>query len=387
MRKIIIGAIILFFVTLLVACSQTPSDTSFRLHVPHNIEVEKNILRFDKVAGAKAYILSINGVNTEITETTYTFKEDGTYRVRIQALSGNEDFVSSLFSDAIEFKVRFLQYPDDIDIVNNQVEFTEDTDAESYDVEINGVVYNSKEDLPPYLEPGTYDIRIKANSEQYNASDFSPITTVTVDKSDRLYTKHNYQYSVYSSKYLPVYIYKQSGALKYIEIQETKVEKDEVIEVQKLTERIDYYGSSHASRDAIYFNISYMNHLKDLFEAETGKKTKTFTFIVHTNLGDHEISLEMNRLETPYSYSGQNATTNFQDAVVFGFETFDYTFKAVKGYEITDEDYVFEADKLTLYIDFLQIAYNKKRSVPHLEFVVIFELDDKLYEYPIYISK
>lgn len=212
---------ILFFTFILVSCSASPSDMEFRLQQPTNIKVEKNILTFSEVEGASSYILSINGENINIYETTYTFTEDGSYKVRIQAISGVEDFVDSLFTDAYEFKVRFLQYPDDIGVLNNQVFFTRDEDADSYDVEINGTVYNSKEDLPPYLEPGTYEIRVKARSDMYNESEFSPITKVIVDKSDRVVTKHNYQYSINSKFELPLYTYKTIG-LNYIELFEAK---------------------------------------------------------------------------------------------------------------------------------------------------------------------
>ncbi|OED59242.1 hypothetical protein [Acholeplasma laidlawii] len=382
MRKISIGFMILFFTFILVSCSASPSDMEFRLQQPTNIKVEKNILTFSEVEGASSYILSINGENINIYETTYTFTEDGSYKVRIQALSGVEDFVDSLFTDAYEFKVRFLQYPDDIGVLNNQVFFTHDEDADSYDVEINGTVYNSKEDLPPYLEPGTYEIRVKARSDMYNESEFSPITKVIGENSDRLVTKHNYQYSINSKFELPLYTYKTIG-LNYIELFEAKKEDDHLVEVNALSERIDYY----AFNQTIYFSTSYMNFLTKNLKDNQQLKQEVLTFVIHTNLGDHEITLEINRLDTPYAYNGQIQSTNFKDDVKFLFETFDYVFISVEGYDIKDMHFKFENDELILYADYILDTYGFKRSAEKLEFTVIFEKDGINYKYPIYILK
>lgn len=382
MRKISIGFMILFFTFMLVSCSASPSDMEFRLQQPTNIKVEKNILTFSEVEGASSYILSINGENINIYETTYTFTEDGSYKVRIQALSGVEDFVDSLFTDAYEFKVRFLQYPDDIGVLNNQVFFTHDEDADSYDVEINGTVYNSKEDLPPYLEPGTYEIRVKARSDMYNESEFSPITKVIVDKSDRLVTKHNYQYSINSKFELPLYTYKTIG-LNYIELFEAKKEDDHLVEENALSERIDYY----AFNQTIYFSTSYMNFLTKNLKDDQQLKQEVLTFVIHTNLGDHEITLEINRLETPYAYNGQIQSTNFKDDVKFLLETFDYVFISVEGYDIKDMHFKFEDGELILYADYLAETYGFKRSAEKLEFTVTFQKDGINYKYPIYILK
>jgi len=382
MKKSGIGIIVAFFLVILASCSAMPQDSAFRLNVPTNITIERNILSFDAVEGAQSYILSINGDNTEISDTTYTFTLDGEYRVRIQAISSLDTVADSLFSDALIFKVRFLNYPEDIRISNNQVVFTKDTDAESYDVEINGVVFNSKADLPPYLEPGTYDIRIKARSDQYNESDFSPITTLTVEKSDRLVTSHNYQYSLNSKFELPLYSYNTPG-LNYIEVVETLIEAERMIEIEELLERRDFY----AFNNTIYFSTSYMNYLTKLLKDNETSKNMVVTFVVRTNLGDHEVSVELNYLNTPYSYTGQNQVTNFKDNVIFGFDIFDYVFVKVEGYSITDTNYDYDSGVLTIYMDYLLKTYATVRTQDRLEFTVIFEKDDVFYKYPIYISK
>jgi len=382
MRKTVIGIVVLFIVGLLVACSTTPNTTQFRLNIPRNIKIDRNILTFDAVDNASAYTLSINGEISTITDTTYTFNEDGDYRVRVQAVSSDDHVVDSLFSDALVFKVKFLNYPEDIEIRNNQVYFTKDKDADSYDVEINGVVFNTLEDLPPYLEPGTYEIRVKARSSKYNESDFSPVETIILDASSRIYSKHNYQYSVNSNFELPLFGYHMPG-LNFIEISETHFEGDILVEFESLQERRDFYAASRT----IYFSTSYMNFLVNKLQSTPNAENLELSFIIRTNLGTHEINLEINRLTTPYSFNGQRQITNFKDDVYFRFETFDYILVSVEGYEITLEDYSFEDGILIIFMEYLLNTYNTMRSATSLEFTVIFEKDGTQIEYMIYIAK
>ncbi len=382
MRKSVIGIVVLFFIVILISCTMPPSTTEFRLSIPRNIKIDRNILTFDAVENASAYTLSINGDISTITDTTYTFTEDGVYRVRVQAVSSDESVADSLFSDAVNFKVRFLKYPEDIEIRNNQVYFTKDKDADSYDVEINGEVFNTLEDLPPYLEPGTYEIRVKARSSIYNESDFSPLKTIVLDASSRIYSTHNYQYSVNSNFELPLYNYRVPG-LNFIEILETDYERDVLVELESLQERRDFYAASNT----IYFSTSYMHYLVEKLQSTTSAKNLELSFVIRTNLGTHEINLEINRLTTPYSYNGQKQVTNFKDDIYFSFETFDYVFVSVEGYEITAEDYSFEEGILTIFMTYLMDTYSTMRTATNLEFAVIFEKDGTQIKSMIYIAK
>jgi hypothetical protein len=382
MKRTVILIVYLFFIVILASCSSAPSTTQFRLQIPRNIKIDRNILTFDAVENASEYNMSINGVITTTTETTYIFDTDGEYRVRVQAISSADNVVDSLFSDAVVFKIRFLNYPTDIEIRNNQVYFTKDKDADSYDVEINGEVFNTLEDLPPYLEPGTYEIRIKARSTKFNESEFSPVETIVLDASSRIYSTNNYQYSVNSTFELPLYNYRIPG-LNFIEILETDYEGDVLVELEPLQERIDFYAASKT----IYFSTSYMNFLVNKLQSTPSAENLELSFIIRTNLGTHEINLEINRLTTPYSFNGQRQITNFKDDVYFKFETFDYILVSIEGYNITPEDYSFEDGILIIFMEYLLNTYNTMRSATSLEFTVIFEKDGTQIEYMIYIEK
>lgn len=381
MKKILLGSILIFFMFICVACMDIPEDTILRLNAPLDIKIDKNVLSFSKVDGASSYILNINGENITLYDNTYIFTEDGDYRIYIQSISGEEGVGNSTFSRSLDFKVRFLEYPSDVRITNNQVTFTKDADAQSYDVEIDGIVYNSKEDLPPYLEPGTYDIRIKARSDIYNESEFSPIIPITVDPLDRIYSKHQYQYSVYSIFELPLYKYTKMDLLHF-EMSRTEVEDDEAIEVEQLKNMVHF----SVTQNTVFLTKSYLVALVDTLEASGDKKLNE-SFILKTNLGDHLIDLEINYLDTPYSYSGQKQLSNSKDDVIFMFETFDYKFIEVKGLGITKEDYHFEDDVLTIFADYVNKAYGAKRKTEPIEFIVVFMKKDVLYEYAVFIEK
>lgn len=384
MKKALITIGIVFLSLFIASCSQNPQDTSFRLQTPTNLKVDRNILTFNAVENASGYMLSINSINHKTTETSYTFEEDGDYVVRIQALSGDDTYQDSLFSDALVFKVRFLKYPEDIQILNNQVYFEQDQDAQSYDVEINGEVYNTLEDLPPYLEPGVYDIRVKARSDIYNESEYSPMVTIKLDENSRIRSEHQYFYSIHSSFELPIYTYPYPG-LNYIKVHQTDGFKENYQVLETLTQRMDYY----AAQNTIYFSTTYMNYMKSLFKEDEFQRQVVLTFEVQTNLGDHYITIRVNQLETPYSYNGNVQKSNFNDDVTFKFETFDYEFVGIKGYLISDDDYTYKDGILTMSANFINKVYSQSRNSLQLEFVALFkhEKEKENYEYPIFIAK
>ena len=89
------------------------------------------------------------------------------------------------------------------------------------------------------------------------------------------------------------------------------MDEEVVLEEIRLSERVDYY----AFNQTIYFSTSYMNYLTKVLKDNLNAKQEVVTFIIHTNLGDHEINLELNRLDTPYAYNGQIQSSNFKDDV------------------------------------------------------------------------
>src|SRR5690554_2907869 len=173
MKKRVFLSLLIVLGIILVSCQ----NDSFlkRLEMPDNVLIIKNVVYFDEVENAKGYIISYSGKQETINEPQYTFEEEGTYNFKIKAIS--DKYLDSLYTESKTIIVKFLNYPQDIDIINNEIVFNEDDDADSYNIKINDKIYNTNKDLIPYLFPGEYSISIQAISDKYVDSDYSPLKT------------------------------------------------------------------------------------------------------------------------------------------------------------------------------------------------------------------
>lgn len=181
MRKVF-SLFILILVGLLVSCTSEPVLP--RLSTPTGITVTKNVISFNPVEGADKYVLNINKQNVTISFTQYTISEAGNYTIQVKAVGKN--YRDSLFSTPVQMTVAYLNYPTDIKITNNVVDFTPIPYASSYNIEIDGIVYNTAENPPVQLSPGTYMVRVQALSNIYINSPYSPLVQLTVDGPSNL---------------------------------------------------------------------------------------------------------------------------------------------------------------------------------------------------------
>lgn len=346
----------LLCIVFLSACSST--TTMDRLQTPINLSVNKNVLTFDPVFDAEKYIINANSVNIEVYDTTYTFTEEGTYNVRVQAIS--TDHLDSLFSQSIKVDVKYLTYPEDIDITNNLIDFEREDFVDNYLVEINGTLYETLSDIMPYLLPGSYDVRIKAVSDTYIDSEFSPLKKIILEESAKLNTEHIYTYSKNSSFDLPLYTYQENYVKTYeFEYIITTVDQNE--------ERITKISASNLY---IIDNTVYLTHkfIQSLNNELQNKETIDFEFVLKTNLGDHLITLKETAEERPYVFSDKEVKTNFYHDVTFGFELFGYEFVEILGHGITVDDYDFIDNQLTIKQSFITEAFKSDFSKNELTF-------------------
>lgn len=72
---------LIFFIFILVGCQKELP----KLDIPLNVFVEDNIINITEVPNASHYVLSINGKNTTITETTYPLTQPGVYTIKVKA--------------------------------------------------------------------------------------------------------------------------------------------------------------------------------------------------------------------------------------------------------------------------------------------------------------
>ncbi len=96
MKKILVIILSLF---ILYGCEEEVP----RLSIPTQLQVNQGVVTFDAVENADKYVIEINGMEYEVTETSYTITEVGTYQVRVKAIS--EAFPDSFYTDKITFTI------------------------------------------------------------------------------------------------------------------------------------------------------------------------------------------------------------------------------------------------------------------------------------------
>lgn len=355
MKKKLILAILLIFLNIVVACS--PSEPLLRLDQPLNLKVVKNIVSFDPVEFADYYILNINSINIELTETSYTIDESGTYRVQVKAVG--ENFTDSLFSTALTFEVKFLEYPKNIQVINRQITYDEVDGADSYNIDINGEIYNTKEKIVPTLEPGTYYVRIQSLSNQFVDSSYSPMIVLVLTELDLIITKNAYKYSLNSKFDLPLYKYTR-------DITEYNV----YIKVDSLETKIDS-KYLYVLENEIYLSQAYLSTLK---------KGDKITIELETNLGNHDITIDITDTHNPYTYSDSKVKFNMVDNPIFRIESFGLNFVDIvnldnKEVSISKEDYDFIDGVVSIDSNYLNNLFESDLDKKEIAFMIRFEKD------------
>lgn len=112
----------------------------------------------------------------------------------------------------------------------------------------------------------------------------------------------------------------------------------------------------------------------------TFKKEGQFKVRVIAKASGYLDSLHSNELEVlvsfadqkPFVTSNKDITTNFEDDTVVTFESLDYTFKGLYGYDIESSNYTFKNNTLTIKASFIKTAFDENPG-PHLIFTYTFE--------------
>lgn len=344
MKKRVFLSLLIVLMVILVSCQ----NDSFlkRLEMPDNVLIIKNVVYFDEVENAKGYIISYSGKQETINEPQYTFEEEGTYNFKIKAIS--DKYLDSLYTESKTIIVKFLNYPQDIDIINNEIVFNEDDDADSYNIKINDKIYNTNKDLIPYLFPGEYSISIQAISDKYVDSDYSPLKTFIISEESIIVTKNNLTYSLNSTSDIPLYHY-VDGSLDSFELY---LIVDGTNEIEINNNNLEIIGNQ------INLKYSYIEPLLNIDE--------TYTFVLNSNLGNHEIILSFNENKDPYNFSKDKIITNFYHDVIINFDSFENEFKGLKANNITEDDYLYENGTLIISNEYIMSIYEENPTRKNL---------------------
>lgn len=330
--------ILILGLLILVGCNKD------RLKKVDNILVNKNVITFDEVLNAEKYILDLNGTLITLNEPTYTILEPGEYQVRVKATANK--YEDSLYSNFVSVVVKYLEYPKNIKIFNYQLQYDLVADATSYNIEINGEVYNTLTDHVPTFEVGTYEIRIKALSDVYINSEYSPLTTFVIDEDQILQTKQTYRYSVNSSFDLSLFDYGDIITDVKLTMGSIQIENQNLIVLN----------------NSVYLKSSFLKTL------DVGKNQ----LLLETNLGEHQITIEISERITPYIYSNVNIKYEGED-VSYLYEMFDYEFKAIIDDYVDLNDYLFKDNKLIVKNEFVNRYFSENEEKQDLILSLLFE--------------
>ncbi len=354
MKKRMLNVISLLLIIILASCGEGVNLD--RLETPTNFVIDKNVVSFDPVLNATSYILNYDGVNYEIFDPTFTITEEGTYRVRVKAIA--ENHLDSLFSSTVLVKVGFLTYPEEINIINNQIVYDEINGADSYNIIINGETYNTNEKVIPYLLPGEYEISIQAISDVWIDSKFSPKKTFKITEDDRLLTKTTLTYSKNSTVNLPLFVYLRHN-LNYYEFYLIDDNNEIKIDGNNLM----------IFENSIYLNSKY---ILSLIKDDDNLKTLSYEFKLVTNLGDHYITLKFSEEEKPYLFAKMHQTNLYDDLYIY-FDEQDADFVQLNGHDITEDDYSYESGLLIIKANYLYKVYNMNPKRKNLIITYQFE--------------
>lgn len=322
----------ILFITILFLTACNNAETP-KLLSPTNVNISKNVISFDEVENASSYIININNEEIEINTNTYTINDEGEFTIKIKAVALN--FIDSNYTDEFIINVKFLDYPKNIRLENNLILYDEVIDAASYNISINGMIYNSKEDTLPVLDEGIYEVMIQAVSNTYVDSNYSPINILEIREEKLLISTNKYQYSKHSTFNLQLASYKVD---EEIEISEFKT-GEEVIDNENLV--ID--------NNKIYLKSEYINSLN----------IGTYNLVLTTNLGIYHIELEIHEKVRPYVYTNLRVKTNNP---IFKLELFESQIESVIGNDITKDDYIIDNNEVTIKSDYIKDFFNTNET-------------------------
>ena len=100
MKKVSLLLSVLMII-LLIGCVEDEPTT--RLATPTNLSFDIATLTFDEVEHATSYLIIGEGLNETSATNSYTFKEEGTYKVRVVARA--KGYLDSLYSSELEVVV------------------------------------------------------------------------------------------------------------------------------------------------------------------------------------------------------------------------------------------------------------------------------------------
>ena len=189
------------------------------------------------------------------------------------------------------------------------------------------------------------------NTEEDKPDDKDPVEDIDDKEPILIESSHKYQYSINSNFDLEIYKYNED------------IESIKILLLDEEISNDNYYNKDNS----IFLKSEY---IKSIYEGEVSSK---YLHTLETNLGIHEITLELHEKDLPYVYTELRVETNFKDDITYKFEMFDYEFKEVIEQSITIEDYNFNENIVTINNSYIKSYFDNNESKNQLILSVLLE--------------
>lgn len=182
------------------AIQYTVGEGDITLSVPTNVSITNDLLSWDAVTDATSYMVVIDELEVVVTTTSYDLTnqalEAGTYDIFVKAIAGDvESMNSALVNYVVLEDTLTLTAPENVTITGDSLSWDAVTNATSYMIVIDELsipVSTTNYDLTNQaLDPGTYDIYVKAIAGNIESSHSATVSYIVVEDEVELTAPEN----------------------------------------------------------------------------------------------------------------------------------------------------------------------------------------------------
>lgn len=321
MIKILKRLFIVFLFLFLVGCNADSETTIQKLDRPSNLTYD-GILTWNSVDYALSYDVYINDEVINVDDNTFVIEEEGTYDIYVIAKA--QGFINSDPSEVLSIEIEYENIIDfDIQVVDGIVTWNNISDADYYNLFINGTKYeltNNSYELDT-TDSGMLGISVQANY---------PIGVSNV--SDIMYYEHNLEetekttltYSTHSNKDIILW---NDFYLNDVYVQDYNLDLLDTDSVFSISEENLNIKADYLSSHSIGIHRFYIIY--------GGFKT-----LIEINIED---------ITDPYLISSARITTDGSEEIQFQFDLFGAELASVNGNE--DDIVLYEVNNDILVIE------------------------------------
>lgn len=331
---------------------------------PINLRLEEDVVLWDAVEDAEAYVIYINYQAFLIETTQYDFSqyENGTYKVNIKAIA--DGYKDSFLSDEIVVVInRVYPIPQNITIEDGMISWDVIDQAIHYVISISGeslIVNATSFDLKVLPENMVYEIRVKAIYPNNKESLFSSVI--------RFHTYLNF-----------VDVYEEV----FLKSSEDDIEldlSDYLLQILKIKDETNTEIDTNAY--VVEENIIKIKneYLQDLPYGEA-------MLFVETTLGDVLFQIQIGDDRKPKLLSSNLITFEECVDIELDFELYNGRIVSVFGNDITEDDYMIVDNRIMIANAFVGHKFNTEPQRTRLILGYYLEANDHMVVSYIFIDR